>query len=152
MKKLDQLREHLLQAPINIKADKLLSFVDRGKVISYAGGDNQDFRFEYQGNIIITDYSDDADKLAFFIVQWYDQYQPDHKSDGFQFDADIINHKSVDVSITLELTETIAVTETATGIDLVHCDEPNILPVPIPADEWTLYANDDEVAKWVDGG
>lgn len=150
--KLNELRQYLLAAPLGLNPDNLLTFIDKGKVISYPGGNNKHFKFAFPAQVIIIGYADEVDKLAFFIIQWLDQYQPDHGGQAFEFDVDIIDHRQADVSITLTLTETITVAESPQGITLNHCTEPNIQPITIPGDSLQVLLNDESLADWVNGG
>ncbi|WP_275098068.1 phage tail protein [Sedimenticola hydrogenitrophicus] len=150
--KLNALREYLLAAPLGLNPDHLITFIDKGKVISYPGGNNKNFKFVFPAQLIVIGYADAVDKLAFFILQWLDQYQPDHDGEAFTFDAEIIDHRQTDISITLTLTETITVSESAEGITLNHCTEPSILPVTIPGATLEVLLNDEPMADWVNGG
>jgi len=150
--KLNALREYLLSAPLGLNPDQLITFVDKGKVISYPGCNNKNFKFMFPVQLIIIGYADAVDKLAFFILQWLDQYQPDHGGDAFTFDADIIDHRQTDISVTLTLTETITVSESADGITLNHCAEPGVRPVTIPGDSLQVLLNGESLVDWVNGG
>jgi hypothetical protein len=154
MNKLASLRAHLLSIPgeITIEPDDLLTFADSGQIISSASGTNEHYEFKYKGNIIISNYSGQADKLAYWLLQWMKANQPDHLDDPIQFEADILNDDSVDLSLTIELNETVKIEQTADGILLHHVDEPSIEPIPLDAATWTLAANGDEVANWIEGG
>ncbi|WP_241086856.1 phage tail protein [Candidatus Vondammii sp. HM_W22] len=85
MKKLESLREHLLSSPIGLQEDDLLTFSEQGKVISFQGENNQHFELRYSANIIITDYSGDADQVAYLLLQWLKQNQPYYKEDAIEF-------------------------------------------------------------------
>jgi hypothetical protein len=153
MNKLQSLRDHLLTGPIEIDADDLLTFADEGQIISNASGTNDHYEFNYKANVIITNFSGHADQLAFWVLQWLKIAQPDHRPEAVQFEADVLGEKSVDLSLSLNLTETIKVSADANGdILLHHADEPNIDPVLLPATEWTLYANDDPIETWLQNG
>jgi hypothetical protein len=154
MNKLAALRAHLLAIPgeIKIEPDDLLTFADSGQVIANASGTHEHYELRYKGNIIITNYSGRADMLAYWLLQWLKVNQPEHPDEALQFDADILNDDSVDLSLTIDLNETIKVEQTVDGIVLHHVDEPSIEPVLLPATEWTLFANGDELTTWLQDG
>jgi len=150
MHKLGSLRTHLLNAPLRLQEENLLTFVDKGKVTSYPGGSNQHFELHYQAHIIISEYTGAADKIMFLILQWMDQNNLTWSNEAFNFGADILDHEKVDIEISIDLTETIKVEQAEEGIYLHHCTEPSIEPVLIPATDWTLFINDEEAANWVE--
>lgn len=140
MKKLASLREHLLSAPLNIDAENLLTFAQEGQVISYQGSANQHFELQYQAVIIITAYGGDAAQIAHLILTWLDQHQPRHleENSAIKFDADIINHESVDLSLAVKLSEVVKVEQKQDGTYLTTCDEPQLATILAPANEWEL--------------
>jgi len=154
MHKLTLLRAHILSIPgeIKIEPDDLLTFADNGQILADASGTNDHYEFRYKGNIIITNYSGRADQLSYWLLQWLKTNQPEHSQETIQFEADILNDDSVDLSLTIDLNETVKVESTAEGIVLHHADEPSIEPVLLDATEWTLSANGEELETWVQGG
>ncbi|MCW8965191.1 MAG: phage tail protein [Candidatus Pacearchaeota archaeon] len=155
MKKLQLIRDHLLSGPIKIEPDNLLTYADKGKVKAHAQGTNSHFEFEYNANIIIENFSGQADQITYWVLLWLNQHQPNHGENAFDFQADILNDKNVDLAITLALTETIKVSTDVNGdIVLHHADDPTLEPVLLPATDWTLYVNDDPdpVATWLQNG
>lgn len=154
MKKLESLRIHLLSIPteLKIEPEDLLVFADNGKIISSSDGTNQHYDYEYKANIIITNYSGNFDQLTFWVLSWLKDKQPNHEPDPINFEADIINTDSVDLSITLNLAETIKTEQTEDGLVLHHVDDPDTSPVLLPAPDWTLSSNGDPLADWVQNG
>ena len=154
MNKLASLRAHLLGVPgdNNIEPDDLLTFADSGIIKSNANGTNQHFVFEYKANVIIKNYSGKVDQLAYWLLQWMKVNQPDHPEEAVIFEADILNDDSADLSLTIDINETVKAEETEEGLVLNHVDEPSIEPELLDVQEWTLLANGEEVANWVDGG
>ena len=154
MNKLISLRDHLLGIPgeINIEPDDLLTFADSGQILSNASGTNKHFVFKYKANIIVTNFIGQVDQLSFWVLQWMKVNQPEHPEEAIQFEADILNDKSADLSLTIDLNETVKVETTEEGIVLHHVDEPSIEPELLDAQEWTLSANGEELANWVEGG
>lgn len=153
MNKLTSLSAHILSNPdlLILPAD-LLTFASGMKILSSASGTNEHFEFKYTGNIIITNYSGQLDQLAYWLLLWLKVNQPDHAEEAVNFDADILNDVTGDISLTINLSETIKVEQTVDGILLHHVDEPSIDPVLLTAPQWTLYANNEAVAEWMAGG
>ncbi|MGE0082004.1 MAG: phage tail protein [Thiohalomonadaceae bacterium] len=156
MKKLESLRAHLLALPgeLPIDPDDLLIFADQGRVYSAATGTNRHFELRYKANIIIQNFSCQADRLMFWLLQWLAVNQPDHAPEPITFQADLLNHESTDLSISVDLTETVRVEQTAEGIRLHHCGEPSIEAEILPAKLWTLYIHPDgqAIAQWLSDG
>ena len=140
MKKLDSLRGYLLSSPLQLQADDLLTFVERGKVISYRGEDNQHFELRYSANIIITDYGGDADQIAYLVLQWLARHQPNHKEDAIEFEADILSQSAVDLSLKIELSELIKVRVENEGVYLKSCAEPDLAEILLPKQAWDMTA------------
>jgi len=151
MNKLAQLRQHLIDSPLEIDAENIIVFAEKGKAISEAEGSNQHFALHYQGHVIITRHAADVEPLLFFILQWYHKSSPNHPGDGCKFDAEILSRDESDLEITLDLQETIHVEETADGYQLNNCSTPSSVPLLLPAEDWQGYVNDDPTVSWVNG-
>lgn len=154
MQKLTSLRDHLLSIPdeLKIESDDLMIFADNGKIVSSADGTNLHFEYHYNANIIITNFSGNPDMLVIWMLQWLEQYQPNHADEPFNFDADIINTDSVDLSLTAPLTSTVKVESAPEGLKIFHADDPNNNPVLLSAKNWTLNINGTEAENWVQNG
>ncbi len=153
MNKLTSLHNHILSNPdlLILPAD-LLSFASGMQIVSSPAGTNEHFEIQYTANIVITNYSAEFDQLAYWLLLWLRTNQPDHSEEAVRFGADILNSTTKDLSLTIALSETIKVEQTAEGTLLHHVDEPTIEPVLLAAPQWTLYANGDQVAEWVASG
>ena len=147
MKKLGSLRSYLLQSALALQPDDLLTFAEEGKVISYSGETNQHFQIEYIANIIITGYSGDVDEIAYLLLQWLKQNQPNHKEDAIEFDADILDQSAVDLSLKIELSEIIKVRTNEQGAYLKSCAEPNLAEILIPNQELALAVKHNSAGK-----
>jgi len=154
MKKLTSLRDHLLSIPneLKIEADDLMVFADNGKIVSSADGTNRHFEYHYNANIIITNFSSNPDMLIIWLLQWLEANQPNHDDEPLNFDADLINNDSVDLSLTTPLTSTVKVESAAEGLKITHADDPNNNPVLLSSIDWTLSINGTEAENWVQNG
>jgi|JI8StandDraft_1071087.scaffolds.fasta_scaffold44858_4 hypothetical protein len=127
MKKLKNLREYLLAniPTLNQDPERLLIFADKGKVVSNSL--SLSFEYDYTVNLIVTDFAGDTDTVMVAVLAWYKQHQQDKAFPcNIEFEADILNHQAVDLSLKLPLSERVIVTKDAEGniTDMHHCDEP----------------------------
>lgn len=122
MKKLTDARNHLLGSGLNIKAKDLLTFAEKGTVTSYQGTDNQNrnFKIEYVAHLILTDYAGEPQTLLFLMSEWIDANVPDRTEEALKFHVDVTNHKAADVSIQIQLSETVVVNAVDGGTQLDH--------------------------------
>lgn len=124
MIKLAALRAHLLASPLCLKAEQIVTFAENGKITSYDGGRNNNFRIAYQANIILLEYEKGALELTHVLLEWLREHQPGLPDDALQFDADILNSEKVDLGFEIPLTEDILVTQEEGGTRLTLADEP----------------------------
>ena len=153
MNKPDSLRRLLASAVPYLKRDpdKLHIFIDEGRVAATAAP-SLSFEYAYTLNAIVTDFAGHPDTLMVPILDWLKRHQPemllnpDRMRDGFTFEADILNHKTVDLSIKLKLTERVGVRDDAsTGQrTITHFDEPPVDPYAGVV-TWELYVNGEKV-------
>lgn len=155
MYKPHSLRAHLTAANPDLRKnpDKMLIFADAGQVVA-SGTASLSFEYRYQLNIIITDYAGEADALMVPMLAWLQVHQsdllnhPEDRKTGWRFEVDFNNHKTIDLSITVQLTERVRVARAVNGkLDITHPPEPQPTP-DYAADFWTLYAGDKLLAEW----
>jgi hypothetical protein len=131
VKKPDSLRQFLIANIPELKRDpdSLLVFVEKGHIISTLSP-SLAFEYRYQLNIIITDYNAHSDTLIVPILVWVRANQYDllqGEQNGIQFEAEILNHETADISITLDLSERVLVEMVNGKLVATHLDEP---PLP----------------------
>jgi len=124
--KLAALRAHLLASPLGLKAEQIVTFAENGKIRSYDGVRNENFRVAYQANIILLEYEKGVMELTHVMLKWLHEHQPGLPDDALQFDADILDSEKVDLGFEIPLTEDILVTQEADGTRLTLADEPVI--------------------------
>lgn len=101
-------------ASLSANPDKLTVFIDQGSIAA-TGTSSPSFEYRYVCNVLVMDFAGDADDLFISIVEWVRANQPDlvtnvdERSNGITYEIDILNNATVDVSIKLQLTESIAV-------------------------------------------
>lgn len=114
MKKPQILRDHLLRTVPGLAAapDKLDLFIDRGRV-QCGKGAGLSFRYAYTLNLVVQDFAGDPDRLMLPLLAWISEHQPDllarAPQEPFAFEAEILDEKRTDVSITIDLTERVVV-------------------------------------------
>jgi hypothetical protein len=116
--------------------DKLLVFVDAGKVIA-TNEPALSFEYRYTLNTIVTDFAGDADAVFVALIAWVKRNQSDlfanadERMNAISFEVDHLTQTTCDLSIKLNLTENVVVGTDAAGAQMIkHVDE----RVP----EWTL--------------
>lgn len=132
MRKPQELREYLLASVHDLKKnpDKLQVFIDQGNLQSRLQA-SLHFEYQYTLNLIITDLADHTDVVLVPLLAWVKHHQPEMEDDAIQFEADIIDHRKIDLSITLPLTERVIVNTNDQGNYTTDHQ-----PEPVP--EWNL--------------
>ena len=116
--------------------ERLLVFADEGAIVN-TGTASLSFEYRYTINLILTDFSGDADQVFVALLAWVKVNQPElvdnfnKQAKGITFEVDHLNHKTCDLSIKLDLTEKVRV---ATDEDGKHTITHQGEPVP----EWKL--------------
>jgi len=160
MRKLSALRAHVLAAVPQLARDpdRLLTFVVDGR-IEYRRGPT--LTHEYAGGVrlVITDYSGDPDAVIIPVLAWLNRYEPDlDPKTGIAFDIELIDHNTVDIELTIQLTErVIATVDNTTGqIRARHVVHDYGDEQPSASNEWQLlvasqHGNGEDyqpVARW----
>lgn len=113
MQKIDTLRAAIVQALPELAAtpDRLRLWVERGSAQSRMTK-TRGFSFTFQLNLLIIGMATDFAVLALAIFDWLRVNQPEllvPEADGFAFEVDVLDNSSVDVLVTLKLTQAVAV-------------------------------------------
>ncbi|MBC7907038.1 MAG: phage tail protein [Rhodospirillaceae bacterium] len=126
MNKLASLRDAILNCPLKIKADKLLTWAEKGQVLSVRGTGNKAFQITYTAKAVVVDYAGAPHDLLFVAVDWLHRDNPAAAEDAITFTADIISAKAADVELAVEITEIIAVRTNPDGtVSLVPVGDPD---------------------------
>lgn len=110
------LRSHLEATVPTLKRDpdKLSILVRAGKVVA-AGEASLSFQYAYTLQIIVLDYEGRADAIMVPILVWLRIHQPDYfdnvsrRERAFRFEAEYNNAKTIDLSLELDLSESVSV-------------------------------------------
>lgn len=131
--------------------DMLLVFIDNGNNVATLAR-SLSFEKRYTLNVVVKDFTDDIDLLFVPIMAWLRINQPDimttdeGRKKGFIWYADINNDSSLDVSISLLLTESTLVKEVDGALHVENIPEPPPPePVTRPVEMWS---NGERVSKW----
>lgn len=158
MKKLNDLRAHLMNAVIELRRDpdRLQIFADQGALkCTFAAG--LSYEFSYFANIILTDYAGDLDSVAIPLFDWLRVNQSEllanleRVKEGIRFEADLLANDKVDLAITIPLTERVIVKRAPDGtITIDHPLEPQATQTE-SAQEVSLIdqATGDVLAQWM---
>lgn len=140
--------------------ESLLVFVEKGR-ISATAVPGHSFDYGYTLNVILTDYAGSPDVVFLALLQWMERNQidvllnPQRKSSAITFDAEMISNTAVDLSINMELTESVGVRpRPGGGFDIATTPEPDYgQGTTFPA-RMEIYANGELIAVIgdVDGG
>ncbi|MDU4942945.1 MAG: phage tail protein [Mixta calida] len=134
MLKPKQLREALTSSVPQLarNPDSLNMFIDSGRIVSTLAS-SLSFEYQYQLNLVITDYADDIDLVMVPVLAWLRENQPDimateeKRRTGFTFKADVLSDTLCDLSIDLQLTERVIVKQDGDALHVNHIGEP---PLP----------------------
>lgn len=134
MQKPKQLRQALTDSVplLQRNPDSLNMFIDGGRIASTLAA-SLSFEYQYQLNLVVTDYGDNLDLLMVPLLAWLRENQPDimateeKRRTGFTFKADVLSDTLCDISIDLQLTERVIVKQEGSALHVNHVAE-NPLP------------------------
>lgn len=158
MKKPNSLRAHLLASIPDLQhnPDRLMVFVDGGKIRA-TSAPGLSFEYEYQLNVIITDFPGTPDAVSVPLLAWLLVNQSElltnlqKSKEGIQFEVDVLDGTTVDLSLTLPLTERIIVKRQDDGtLHISHPDEPQLTP-HLPQTTVQLIGEGQVLAQWPSG-
>jgi len=153
MEKPTQLRRALTDSVplLQRNPDGLNMFIDSGRIASTLAS-SLSFEYQYQLNLVITDYGDDIDLIMVPLLAWLRENQPDimateeKRRTGFTFRVDGLRDTLCDISIDLQLTERVIVKQEDGALHVTHAGE-NPLPDNV-ARPVQLYAGGKLVSEW----
>lgn len=143
MKKLAAARAALLAAPLGLRNEDLLTFAEKGSVLAVRGERNRAMQITYTGHIVAVAYPGPPQDLLFAATEWFLRDNPGAEPEAIRFHVDILDHKSADVSLMIELSEIVAPQATPEGVALALPPDPDAqafdtaalalgLPRPLP--------------------
>lgn len=131
MLKPNQLREAMAASSplLQRNPESLNMFIDTGRIVSTLAS-SLSFEYQYQLNILVTDYAGDIDLIIVPVLAWLRENQPDimateeKRRTGFTFKADVLSDTTCDLSIDLQLTERVIVRNVDGALHVEHLGEP----------------------------
>ncbi|HJW26430.1 MAG TPA: phage tail protein [Rhodocyclaceae bacterium] len=148
MKKPADLRAYLTQAIPSLAKDpdKIHVFIEKGHIASKYGK-SLSFEYRYPLQLVITDYTDPVDTLIVPLLAWIAANQPDilldpdKQAKAIGFEAEILDHHTTDIGLTLELSERVIITAVAGGgWSCEHVGEPPLPDLGGPTG-WSMVIN-----------
>lgn len=133
MKKLASARAAILASPLKIDAAQLLTFAEKGTVHSVRGEGRPGYMIDYTAHLIVTGYGGAPEDLLFVAVDWLHRECVDAAEDAIRFHVDVIDHKSVDVSLAIDISEIVASTDAPDGLRLAPRPDPDALGLDMAA-------------------
>lgn len=130
MNKLQDLRAWLTeQIPALARnPDQLLTFIEEGR-IQFHAGETLSHRYHMPVQVIVTDWRDSPDVILLPVLAWLRVREPGFDPDNtLSFDADIVDKETIDLSLRIQITERVIVTEGDTGWQIQH-----VLPGELPS-------------------
>lgn len=131
--------------------DMMRIFIDNGKLASTLAT-SLSFENQYTLNVVVTDFTGDIELLLVPINAWLRIHQADimttdeGRKKGFTYFADINNGDSIDISISLMLTERTIVKEQGHELHVEQAPEPQPPePVTRPTE---LYVHGELMSQW----
>jgi hypothetical protein len=120
--------------------EKLTVFIDHGSIVS-TGAKGLSFEYRYVCHVLLLDFGGDPDGLFIAILEWVRANQPDlvlnpdEREHGITYEIDILDNATSDVSIKLQLTESVVVKVADDGTRTVeHVDDSQLRDMTIT---WT---------------
>ena len=132
MKKIDTLRAAIVAATPELAQQpaRLRMWVDRGTVEARQT-ESGSFAYAFRLNVLIMELATDVSVISDAIIRWLRVNQPDRLAPGntaFTFDVDILDNRTVDLLIEVEVTQSVEVApKEGGGFTLTDIDEPNPL-------------------------
>ncbi|MFP3183960.1 MAG: phage tail protein [Paraburkholderia sp.] len=109
--------------------DRLNVFIDQGSIAA-TGTQTPSFEYRYVVNVLVLDFAGDSDLVMIALAEWARANQPDlvtnadARSSGITFEVDILNNSTVDLSIRMQLSESVVVSTDASGKRTIeHVDD-----------------------------
>jgi hypothetical protein len=110
------LRAAIVKAMPSLAADpdKLTVFIDAGSIAATSAR-SLSFEYRYTCNVMLLDFACDSDELFVALIEWARAWQadlflnPDERASGITYEVDILDNATADVSVKLQLTESVVV-------------------------------------------
>ncbi len=102
MRKLTQLKQFILNLPLNIPVDNLEVKASDGRVVFYRGQDNQNFALLYNIEILLLDFNQPLEQLVFYVIDWIKENSENYDFEDFTYQTDILSNDSYDLILKIK--------------------------------------------------
>lgn len=133
--------------------ERLLVFTERGRIRCTAAA-SLSFEYAYDLRIILTSYAGSSDAVFLAILGWARQHQSelltnlDNAMQAIQYEAEILDNNTIDLAITLPLTERVISQRQPDGTyNLTHAPESGYTPYE-DGGEVQFIINGEVLARW----
>jgi hypothetical protein len=115
--------------------DRLIIFVTDGRLRTRRTRDNGAYAFAYDLEVFVKDFAGEPAEVFAHLTAWLAVEQqellsnPEKQHDGLKFEVEYLTHDTLDILITLALTEDVAVTADVAG-------RPAVAYLPEPTNDW----------------
>lgn len=128
MNKIDSLRTAIVEALPELSGDpsRLRMWVDRGTAKSQQTA-SLSFGFDYRLNILVIEMAADIALLSLALFRWMRINEPHlltPGADGFSFDADMLDNRTADILIQIDVRQNVSVQPSGDGFTLAYLAEP----------------------------
>lgn len=145
MNKPGELRDIISSAVPHLKKnpDKLHVFIEEGNIYSTGAMQNLSFEYQFDCTILVIDYRGHSDDIMVPILAWVARHQPElltnpgKRNNGITFRAEMLNHDTADIEVTIKMTERVKVSNDGSGNVVEHLPEPPF--DPYDGFDWELY-------------
>lgn len=117
--------------------DKLQVFLDSGTVVSRGSGRNLSFEYRYTLTIIVQEFPHHANRVVLPLLALLRTEQPElfenpeRAEQAIRFDAELLTNKTIDLALSVDLTERVIVQENDRGnLTAYVATEPIIAELP----------------------
>ncbi len=133
MRKPESLRKHLERCLPKLKKhpDHLILRIEGGRIASKRGR-SLSFEWKYKLVVLFTDYCDHPSALVVVMLAWLAENQPELLMTpelcerALTFEAEPINHDTIDIAFTLDLSERVVVKPSGQSWAFEHVPDPVI--------------------------
>jgi hypothetical protein len=133
--------------------EKLQVFVGKGHLVS-TGTASLSYEYRYTLTLFATDFNGEPEALMVPLLVWLRRNQPEifdnttQRKDAIRFEADILNHDTVDVEIEVDMTERVRVTKGVDGrLTVEYVPEPLNPDMPTEDSITEVWAGDQKLAE-----
>ena len=155
MHKLKSLRQALIDAVPQLRAnpERLRMTVGSGNIDARLAA-SLSFEKQYELKANVSGFSGDSEGIFVPVLAWLRENQPDiftldeGRKNGYTFSIVLNDDDTMDISIKVQLTERILVSQEEGGLHATYSPEPP-LPEPVTRPK-ALYINGELVSQWED--